>query len=594
MKSGSTLRSLRTLAIAALIALPGVLVPATGASAAGTGLDGTVTNALTGAPVEGAGVTIQFQDSSHWAFTNADATGHFSFPDAVAGQYIIHVQQGGYLDQWLNGKPDRYSADLITAPATLSVSLMPIQYGTIAGKVSKPGGGGLADIYVELRRNGNWVGYTGTDAEGKYHFDNIETGTYQMNFRYPSGQVVWYDNTDEWHATPIEVTPNATTTINVVRPPVGNLHIKAIDKVTKAPIANYCWYYQQAPYQFPPVCTDATGVAKLQNVPVGDYSGGGYDQAENYVNGFFGPVTVTENHTSTTVLRLEKNSKLHVDFVDSASGEAVNACFLLAEGVRNDIGYGYHCGTSVDMNNLFPHEKFRLFASAYDNVHGAQWVGRNGLGTGDPDKAKVYNPKPGEQVRVTIKLDGAGSVSGTVRDATTGESVSGSICATPSAPSASYGSNSQSACTYYSGAYLVSNLGPYQWKLAFPDYSGGHAWVWSGNAPNRAQATTVKIVAGRTKTLDVSAPAAAAISGQVTGPAGACVQCTTIYAVDATTGDYAGVTPYVFPDGTFTVKGLNTQDVWLYYTVNGNLVQYPTQFHTTAGTTQSGVTITLP
>jgi Carboxypeptidase regulatory-like domain len=594
MKSGSTLRSLGTLAIAPLIALLGVLVPATSASAAGTGLDGTITNTLTGAPVNGAGVVIQFQDGSHWASTNADATGHFSFPDAVAGQYIVQVQHGGYIEQWLNGKPDRYSADLITAPATLNVSLMPIQYGTIAGEVTKPDGGALASIYVELRRNGNWVAYTSTDANGQYHFVNVATGTYQMYFRYPSEQIVWYNNTDEWHATPIEVTPNATTTINAVRPPVGDLTIEAVDKLTQAPIANYCWYFQQAPYQFPTACTDATGIARLQDVPIGDYSGGGYDKAANYVNGLFGPVTVTENHTSTTVVQLDKNSKLHVDFVDSTSGQAVSACFQLADPVRNAIGYGNSCGTSVDMNNLFPHEKFRLFASANDNVHGAQWVGKDGLGTGDPDQAQVYDPNPGEQVRVTIKLDGAGSVTGTVKDATTGQSVSGSICATPSAPSASYGPNSQSDCTYQSGAYLIRNLGPYQWKLAFPDYSGGHAWVWSGDAPNRAQATAVEIVAGQTKTLDVTAPASAKISGQVTGPAGACVQCTTIYAVDATTGDNAGVMPYVYPDGTFTIKGLNTQDVWLDYALTGDLVRYPTQFHTTAGTTQSGVTITLP
>jgi hypothetical protein len=118
--------------------------------------------------------------------------------------------------------------------------------------------------------------------------------------------------------------------------------------------------------------------------------------------------------------------------------------------------------------------------------------------------------------------------------------------------------------------------------------------VWSGNAPNRAQATAVKIVAGQTKTLDVSAPATAAISGQVTGPAGVCIRCTSIYAVDATTGDYAGIMPNVFADGTFTIKGLNTQDVWLFYSAVDSLVRYPTQFHTTAGTTQSGVIITRP
>jgi hypothetical protein len=596
MKIGSTMRSLAVLAGAALIAVFGALAPATAASAAEAGIDGTVTNALTGAPVAGAGVMIQFPDGSHWGWTNADANGHFAFPDAAAGQYIVQVTHGAYIEQWLNGKPDRYSADLITAPATLNVSLMPIQYGAIAGKVLKrPGGGGLANVYLELRRNGNQVGSTATDDHGRYRFANLPTGTYQLYLRYPSDHALWYDNaTDEYSATPIVVTPDATTTINVVRPPVGNLNIKAIDKVTKAPIANYCWYHQDAPFPFPTVCTDANGIAKLRDVPVGNYSGGGYDPASNYVNGLFGPVAVTEGKTASTVVRLDKNAKLHVDFVDRASGEPVVACFTFADDVRVEVGYGgSQCGTSVDVNNLFPHDKFRLFASPVDNVHGAQWVGNDGLGTGDPDNAKIYDLQPGVQTQVTIKLDLGGSVTGTVKDATTGAAISGSICATATAPFANGNSNSQSECTYESGTYLVRNLGPYQWKLAFPDYSGGHAWTWSGNAVNRAQASPVEIVAGQTKTLDVLAPATAVISGQVTGPAGACLHCTTILVYDATTGDYAGASPYVRPDGTFSIKGLNTQDVWLYYSVNGELVKYPTQLHTTAGSTQS-VTVTLP
>ncbi|GAA3266454.1 hypothetical protein GCM10020218_003520 [Dactylosporangium vinaceum] len=595
MKVRSRLRSFGVLAVAALIGMLGGVVPATGAFAAGSGFDGTVTDALTGAPVAGAGVVIQFPDGSHWAFTNADQAGHFAFPDAAAGQYIVQIQRGDYIEQWLNGKPDRYSADLITVPGTVSVALMPIQYGAIAGKVTgKAGGAGLANVAVELRRGSNSAGYTATDAQGNYHFDHLQTGTYTARFTYPSGQVVWYDNTDEWHATPITVAPDATTTVNAVRPPVGTLKIKALDRTTKAPIANYCWYVQTAPFQFPTTCTDANGVATLTDVPVGDYSGGGYDQTNTYVNGLFGPVAVTAGHTTTTTVKLDKTSKLHVDFVDSATGAAVSACFSMTDPVRNDVGYSNQCGTSIDMPNLFPHEKFRLFAAPYDGVHGAQWVGRNGLGTGDPDKAKVYNLNPGEQAQVTIKLDGAGSVTGTVKDATTGAAFSGSICATATAPGFNYGSNSQSDCTYQSSAYTIRNLGPYQWKLAFPDFSGGHAWVWSGGAVNRAQATSVKIVAGQTKTLDVTAPAAGIITGQVTGPADACIRCTTITVVDATTGDYAAASPYVNPDGTFTIKGVNTQDVKLYYSYNGATVQYPAVLRTTAGATQSGITIALP
>ncbi|HTJ36925.1 MAG TPA: carboxypeptidase-like regulatory domain-containing protein [Dactylosporangium sp.] len=598
MKAGSTLRKLGILTVALLTAVLGALVPATGAAAAGTGLDGTITNALTGAPVSGAGIVIQFEDGSHWAFTNSDATGHFSFPDAAAGQYIVDVTGNGYVEQWLNGKADRYTADKIAVPGTVSVSLMPIQYGKIAGKVTKPGGGGLKDIYVELRRGGNWVGYTSTDTKGRYHFDNVETGAnYTMFFRFPSGQVVWYDHADEWNATPFEVKPNATTTIDLVRPPVGNLNIKTLDRQTKAPIVNYCWYYQEGPLQFQTVCTDQNGVAKLKDIPVGTYGGGGYDQTNVYVNGLFGPTVVTENATATAVVKLDKAASLHVTFVDAATGAAVEggACVAMMGVTNSELGWPNNCGPAIDVKPLFPGDKFRLFVATTDHVHGAQWVSTSGAGTGDPDQAKVYSPNAGEQINVTVRLDPGGSVSGTVKDAST-DAFARSVCPTPATPSASYSSNSQANCVdeWANGQYTVHDLGPYQWKIAFPDYSGQHAWVWSGDKINRAQATPVQVVAGQTVNLDVKLPATGAISGTVTGPAGSCIQCTYITVVDAVTGDNAGVSPYVYPDGTFTIKGLNTNDVWLYYSVAGEMVKYPTQFHTTAGSTTTGVTITLP
>jgi hypothetical protein len=97
-------------------------------------------------------------------------------------------------------------------------------------------------------------------------------------------------------------------------------------------------------------------------------------------------------------------------------------------------------------------------------------------------------------------------------------------------------------------------------------------------------------------TADAALPASGKISGKLTVPAGGNVRSATIWVVDAATGDYAGVSPYINSDGSFTISGLNTQNVWLYYAYGGSgtTYTYPTTIATTAGSTVSGVSITVP
>ena len=42
------------------------------------------------------------------------------------------------------------------------------------------------------------------------------------------------------------------------------------------------------------------------------------------------------------------------------------------------------------------------------------------------------------------------------------------------------------------------------------------------------------------------------------------------------------------------MRGLDTQDVWLYYSGNEELIKYPTLIHTTAGGTVSGIELVRP
>ncbi|MGI5216199.1 MSCRAMM family protein [Plantactinospora sp. CA-290183] len=585
---------LRVWGAAVLAGLLGV-IPAAPALAADAGLSGTVTNQLTGAPVPGAGIVIQHQDGSGWNFVNSDADGGFAFPDA-SGDYVVQVMANGYLEQWLHGHQNRWEADVVGAPATLQVKIMPIQHGSVAGRVVSQQGAGIADVFVELWRNGNSVRNTGTDATGRFSFADVETGPdYTMLFRLPSGHVLWYGGVEsEYDATEFTVNPDATTTVDLTRPPVGNLTIRAVDALTRAPVAGYCFYPQDGPLSWYRTCTDAKGRAVLRDLPVGEYSGGGYHPDEVYVNGHFAAATVTEGATTTATVRLEKAVSLHVDFVDAVSGDPVDgACLILADPVGTDIGDSSHCGSEVELKPLFAEEHFRLFVAPYDGAHGAQWVSTTGGGTGDPALAKVFQPAPGDRIEVTVRLDGAGTVSGTVTDAATRAGVP-SVCPSPTGPADSYGGNPTGECTSDDGRYAIRALGPYRWKLAFPVFDSQHAWAWSGGGVNRASATPVQVVAGQTTDLDVSLPATGTVSGTVTVPAGGCAQCVTVVARDAATGDYAAVGTSARADGTFVLRGFNTQEVRLFYSVGEDMVEYPTRLRTTAGGAVTGVAITIP
>lgn len=585
---------LRRIGVATMVAVAALGV-ATPAHAATTGLDGTITDALTGAPVPYALVVAQMPDGSHWRSTNADNQGYFAIPDAVDGQYGVQVQSNGYLAQWAYGHTNQWEADPITVPGTIHIALMPIQYGTVSGRVVTPAGAPVPNVGVELRFNGNYADHAATDATGTYRFDHVETGSHTVAFTYPSGLVVWYDNAlDSYSATPFDVNPNVVTTINVTQPPLGNLTFKAKDADTGQVLAGACFYYQGGPFNFQTACSDAQGKAKIVGIPVGTYQAGSAGPGTTYLNSHTDGLVVTADNTTVKTVKLKKAASVHLTFVDAATGAPVNGvCVGMVIATDHNVASAPRCGgDNITLDSLFP-ETFRLFVGPYDGVHGAQWVGATG-GTGDPDAARTFTVTYGQHVEVVVRLDGAGSITGIIRDATTAAPVE-SVCPQASAPPRSYYPGFNSNCTYTDGQYWINNLGPYDWKIAFPDYSGKHAWQWSGGGANRAKATAVRVIAGSTVTVNAALPATGTIGGTVTVPAGDCVACVTVSAVDATTGDWAAIGPYIAANGTYTLRGLNSQKVWVYYTRDGETIyKYPTKLHPTIGTAITGIDLVVP
>jgi hypothetical protein len=159
---------------------------------------------------------------------------------------------------------------------------------------------------------------------------------------------------------------------------------------------------------------------------------------------------------------------------------------------------------------------------------------------------------------------------------------------TPSYQYPSQGRNVR--CTYTEGRYEISGLGPYAWKVQFPSAYGDYAWQWSGGVADRFSATPVQVTPGGTATADARLRKPGKISGRLVG-ATRPFQYTTVIAVNALTGDYAGPEASRNSRYEFSMKGYATQDVRLLFHANfeDEFQTHPELVHVEAGQETSGV-----
>jgi len=591
----------RVAVLALLIAGTATLSGALGApaSAATTGLDGTITDAHTGQPIANAAVYVQMPDSSNWNSTYTDASGHYEFPSLPAGQYLVEVAATNYFDQWAFGKADRDSADLVTVPGTASLALAPLEYGSIGGHLTTSTGGARTDIGIEVTdANGNQVAWTNPDATGAWAATHLLIGQYKVVYHFPNHLTIWsHGHTDPFAADLFTVAADTQTTVDDPIPDFGSLSITVTDATTHKPLPGASAYFQSGPSQFDTGYADANGVITIVDVLPGSYmfGVGGPGSTYDYLNGGADNVVVTVNHTTSVAIALVPAAHMKVTVVDAAAKAPVAAClrYLTADATSTVPTQVSNCSGANGQLSLdgFPAGKLKLFVESIDDVHGAQWVGPHG-GIGDQDDAKWFPLKSGQTTNVTVELDRAGTVTGKVTDAATHSPIAG-VCPTVLPAYARDGSGfPYFSCSVQDGTFTMRGLGPYQWKIEFPDYSGTHAWQWSGNAPNRKVATPVQVRVGKTVTANAALRAPGVITGTVTKVSGH-PEWVVVQAVDVRTGDFAAPESAVSPTGAYTIAGCNLADVRVTFYFSDATV-YPRLIHTVPGRTVSGVNITIP
>lgn len=137
-----------------------------------SGISGTVTDSKTGNPIPGVEVSYA-EVGERWT---TDQYGQFQAP-LVPGTYVLHLRAVGYED---------VDIEVMVRERTIviqPVSMTQLTTGKLTGQViDRASGQPLVNATVVV------VGYpwkTTTDAKGKYHFDTVPTGSYQVRADYP-------------------------------------------------------------------------------------------------------------------------------------------------------------------------------------------------------------------------------------------------------------------------------------------------------------------------------------------------------------------------------------------------------------------------
>lgn len=458
--------------------------------------------------------------------------------------------------------------------------------GSVTGRFLRTTGVPIAQAQVDLTdQYGNKRYSTLTETNGRYRFADVPPGQYKVRYQWPAFTEQWWPGKlDSYAAQTITVVDGAKTVVNETALPVGQLEVTVTDSATGAPMAGVC--VSGSGEHFVSGCTDSVGRVLLGPARVGYY----HLTAEPPAGYLYGSVDqyIRVEETTTAAITMEREAVLEVTFVDAVTGQPVpGACVgQVDETSRGVVGQDLRdCADQTGRLRLgmqWPH-RTRLFARPGDGVHGSQWVGTDG-GTGDLELAAWHTLRFGETTRVTVKLDPAGTITGTVTDATTGAPVP-EVCVTVTPAGPWYVNPYQPHCTSSEGKYTLSGLGPYAWRVQFPDASNRYAWEWSGDKSDRFAAQPVQVQPGGTTTVNAELSPPGKVTGQITGMT-LPPQYVTIYSINALTGDWAGRNGTVTSNAQYTLSGLNTQTILIdFAATNQGLQRHPNSVEVTAGQT---------
>jgi hypothetical protein len=492
------------------------------------------------------------------------------------------------------------------APAALAG---PDTDATISGKVTT--GHGEAPGYVSVTvwdaATNEFRGQAYADNAGKYSVGRLSTSSssnYKVKFESVGGEQWAHRKRSFEEAEIVTVAPGRQAVVDeqLFEVPGGTLTFTATDTDTGQRFQSFCADVSGSGFARRG-CTE-TGLITMHEVPPAEYYV--FANGDDFHLGDDQKATVVLDQTTAVDFRMAPAGVFELTVTDAVTNAPVaNACIKAYDGVGGfGLGNGPSC-TGADGRFRMPSTRpgtYRMYVDARDGKHGSQWVGPHG-GTGLPALAKTFRIGGGQTVSVAARLDGGGSIGGTVVDKVSGAPVEG-VCAFSHA---GYTEGDRTPnCSDKDGKYVIGNLGPYLWPVEFVDNLGRYSYQWSGDQPTQLTARLIKVRTGQPATEDARlVTGGTSLKGRITAADGRQLQ-GSVTGYNAITGDNVG--DYVFLDenGNYEIPRIaGTQPVKVRYYdsfVTGPTVWYrnspsfdrATSVLVRSGTPVSGIDIQVP
>ncbi|MEU8180651.1 carboxypeptidase-like regulatory domain-containing protein [Micromonospora sp. NPDC049044] len=520
-------------------------------------ITGQIVNAA-GEPVPNLAVNAREVETGAATGGLTDDQGRFSFT-TQPGRYTLSFEPipGSYQKQYVPGKIDQDSAGVfeVKADETIVVNETALSAGTLSGRFTNAAGAPLANAQVSINTAGGGSGaYTETDANGEFTAQLLPA-SYLVGLYAGDRQQYYRGKLNSEDADRVEVRGGEQTTITDSLLGTGSVTVQAVDSVTGASIANFC---------VRSVCSNGSGTATVTDLPQGSYT-----LDVNVADGlhFSREVTgvdVRAGRDKKLTVKLRPAAVISTTIVDRQSGLPVpNVCLdtFLPKQAKLGAGYG-NCSDRTGKIKTGPLAagSYKLFAVPRGDTYGRQWVGVNG-GTGDEREAAVVTATVGQVVTgPQIKLDRAGSVTGTVTDPTGKPAPEAAVSVLTAHP----GVGAEDATTDEHGVYTLNRLGPYAWPVVVSGYS--YVSEWSGDKPSRFTATPVTVTAGAAATYNVQLDQGVQLTGTFRTPDGTPFTDGFVIARSVDTGDIAGNSRMENGQFSFRLKG--PQKIFFTYDVS--------------------------
>ncbi len=507
--------------------------------ALGGSIAGRVTN-TDDSGIENVEVSIFSTDGYGITNTFTDASGNYTAGGIPTGSYKVyfHGNNAGYVSEWYNDKQDLDSADVVavTAPGTTAgIDAVLAPGGSIAGRVTNTGGGGIQNIRVDIYTpEESPVSSAVTDASGNYSAGGIPTGSYKVYFYGNNAGYVseWYDDKQViTSADELAVTaPGTTSGISaVLAREVGSI----AGRVTNAGgsgIQNIrVDIYTPGGSSISSAVTDAAGNYTAGGIPTGSCKVYFYGNNTGYISEWYNDKQVITSADVVAVTAPGTTPGIDAVLareVGSIAGRVTNAGGAGIQNIRVDIytpsgssissavtdAVGYYTAGGI------PTGSCKVYFYGNNTGYVSEWYNDKQVIT-SADEVAVTAPGTTPGIDAVLARE-VGSIAGRVTNTDDSgiENVEVSIVSTD-------GYGIINTFTDASGNYTAGGIPTGSYKVYFHGNNAGYVSEWYNDKQDLDSADVVAVTApGTTAGIDAVLALGGSIAGRVTNTGGGGIQ----------------------------------------------------------------------